>query len=234
MIWGKDFRDQTRFDPLNAVSLAGGRGGMPATRRCSPGSQQTALRGILLAVIANSSLAFHLASHYGVRLGQHGRSHFVQHSARGGLPTPRTAAFSRSPSLGALRVQLSAKAEKSDQDLLEDAYEVLNVADIGFTEAGLLLERSQRASAQKGEVLVEEGSRCYCAGEGAACVSDPLWVSPCSAARENSLGFVHPALRAMQRPNPQLADPPSLFGHGSVPAIPFSPALHPLPAPTCC
>jgi hypothetical protein len=130
---------------------------MPATRRYSPGSLQMALRGILLAVIAKSSLAFHLASHYGVRLGQHGRSHFVQQRSRGGLPTPRTAAFSRGPSLGALRVQLSAKAEKSDQDLLEDAYEVLNVADIGFSEAALLLERSQRASAKKGEVLVEEG-----------------------------------------------------------------------------
>lgn len=116
-------------------------------------ASRRALRTLAFALVATSALSFQLPARGIVGLTLPRSSRGAAQGAPRGLP--RVARLAAKPVRGASFLKCAAKT--LEVGLLEDAYEVLNVADIGFDEAGLLLATSKLATARSGELLVEEG-----------------------------------------------------------------------------
>jgi len=114
---------------------------------------------LALALVATSALSFHLPARGIVGLQLAGRSRDVAPASPRGVPrVARLAAKFGGKVRGASFLMCAAETvEKVEKDLLADAYEVLNVAGIGFAETGRLLHQAKLSTARSGALLVEEG-----------------------------------------------------------------------------
>jgi len=119
-------------------------------------ASRTALRTLAVALLATSALSFHLPARGIPGLQLAGRSRDAAPAsarvARFGAKSVRGASFRMCAA-----VEKDVAKETVEKDLLADAYEVLNVAGIGFAETGRLLEQAKLATAPSGALLVEEG-----------------------------------------------------------------------------